>query len=199
MSELRHSQVLARIQESVRLLSSLGPEQAECIVKAAECMAYALAEGGAVLLCGNGGSAAQCQHIAAELVGRMAPQQHHRPYRAIALTADTAVLTALGNDYGIEQIFRRQVEALGRSGDVLLALSTSGDSPNVLQAMQAARTMGMSSVAMLGRGGRAALLADVAIMAPGETTPHIQEAHLVIGHILCELVDLMLSDSSGAG
>jgi D-sedoheptulose 7-phosphate isomerase len=144
--------------------------------------------GGKILACGNGGSAADAQHLAAELVGRF--RDERRALAAIALTADTATLTALGNDYGFERVFARQVEALARPGDVLIAISTSGNSPNVLQAAQAARARGCSVVALTGaRGGRLAGHADLVLKAPSEVVARIQEVHSLSIHVICEALD----------
>jgi len=141
-----------------------------------------------VLLCGNGGSAADAQHIAAELVGRFKKERRGLP--AVALSTDTSALTAISNDYGYEQVFARQVEALAQKGDVLIAISTSGESENVLRAVEVARTMGCKCIGLLGRdGGRIKDMCDAAIVVPVEDTPRIQEMHILVGHILCALVD----------
>lgn len=159
------------------------------IVEAAEAVSAAFAGDGKMLVCGNGGSAADAQHLAAELVGRF-KAKHRRALPAIALTADSAVLTAWANDAGYEEVFARQIEALGQPGDVLVAISTSGRSPNVARALDAARRRGIRTVALLGRdGGECRPLADVAITVPSADTQHIQEVHVVVIHILCELVE----------
>jgi len=142
-----------------------------------------------VLLCGNGGSAADCQHVAAELVSRLTRDSERPGLPAIALTTDTSFLTAYANDCGFEGVFARQVEALGRPGDVLIGISTSGNSPNVLRAVELAREKGMRSIALTGQGGRLAKLADVAVSVPSDDTRHIQEAHLAVEHVLCLLVE----------
>jgi D-sedoheptulose 7-phosphate isomerase len=150
-----------------------------------------LRAGGKVLACGNGGSAADAQHLAAELVGRF--REERRALPAIALTADTATLTALGNDYGFERIFSRQVEALARSGDVLLAISTSGNSPNVVRAAQAARALGCTVVALTGaRGGELAGQTDLIVRAPSNTVARIQEVHSLCIHVICEALDALI-------
>ena len=142
------------------------------------------------LLCGNGGSAADAQHIAAELVG-----QYERPRRgwpAIALTTDTSALTALSNDYGYEQVFARQVQALAVEGDVLIAISTSGNSANVLAAVRQAKEVGCVTIAMSGvDGGKLAKVCDTAVVIPSNRTSRVQEAHITIGHLWCEIVDAM--------
>ncbi|BCD62724.1 D-sedoheptulose 7-phosphate isomerase [Nitratiruptor sp. YY08-26] len=141
-----------------------------------------------IMLCGNGGSAADAQHIAAELVGRFKKERRGLP--AIALTTDTSALTAIGNDYGYAQVFARQVEALGKRGDVLIAISTSGESENVLRAVEVARAQECKVIGLLGKdGGRIKDLCDVSIVVPVHDTPRIQEMHILIGHILCALID----------
>jgi D-sedoheptulose 7-phosphate isomerase len=143
---------------------------------------------GRVLVFGNGGSAAEAQHFAAELVGRFVAER--QPLAAMALTTDTSILTAVGNDYAFDAVFARQVEALGRRGDVAVGLSTSGRSPNVIAALRAARARGLGTVALTGRdGGEMGSLADVHVNVPEQSTARIQEAHLTILHIFCELID----------
>ena len=147
--------------------------------------------GGKILACGNGGSAADAQHLAAELVGRF--REERQALAAIALSADTATLTALGNDYGFERVFARQVEALAHPGDVLIAISTSGNSPNVLQAAQAAHGRGCSVVALTGMsGGRLAGHADLILKAPSEIVARIQEVHSLCIHVICEALDALV-------
>jgi D-sedoheptulose 7-phosphate isomerase len=171
---------------------------AAAVERAARLVAAALAGGGQVLFCGNGGSAADAQHLAAELVGRL---QLERPaYRAVALTTDTSVLTAVGNDYGYADVFARQVEGLGRAGDVLVAISTSGRSENVLRAAAAAKARGMAVIAFLGpaaspldEGG-----ADLALHVDGEIAGLVQQGHITIGHALCGWVERQLA-SRGPG
>lgn len=160
------------------------------IATAAELIAAAFEKGGKLLLCGNGGSAADCQHMAAEFVSKL--KKTDRPRRALpalALTTDSSFLTAYANDVGVENIFSRQVEALGKSEDVLIAISTSGNSPNILRAVEAAREAGLKTIALTGSGGRLAAMADVSIGVPSTTVAHIQEAHLAIEHVICELVE----------
>ncbi len=177
----------ASIAAKERTLAMLGSR----IVRAAEHLAERLRQGYKILVCGNGGSAADAQHFAAELVNRF---EIERPgLAAIALTTDSSALTSIANDYAFEQIFARQVRALGRSGDVLLAISTSGNSPNVLTAMVAARELGLSTVALTGRdGGRMAGclgVGDIELRAAATATARIQEVHILIIHCLCDLVD----------
>lgn len=161
---------------------------AEPLVKAAELITASLKQGGKLLICGNGGSAADAQHYATELVARL--YKRERPaMAAIALTTDTSALTALANDYGFEKVFSRQVEALGRPGDVLLGLSTSGNSANVLAAMAEAHRLKLKVVVFTGEGGKMAREADVAVSVASANTMRIQEVHLALGHILCRLIE----------
>jgi D-sedoheptulose 7-phosphate isomerase len=161
---------------------------AEKIAQAASSLSEAFRQGRKVLLFGNGGSAADAQHIAAEFVGRFVPDR--RPLPAISLATDTSALTALGNDYGYNVVFSRQVEALGVSGDVAIGISTSGNSPNVLEALDAARAKGLLTIGFAGQtGGKMNDHADILFCVPSTATPRIQETHLTLAHILCELVD----------
>ncbi len=158
------------------------------IARAAQLIIDSLRDGGKLALCGNGGSAADAQHIASELVGRF--QRERRPLPAIALTTDTSVLTSISNDYGFSDIFRKQVEALLQPGDVLIALTTSGNSPNCLEAVAAARERGVTTIALTGAGGgEIARQVDLALIVPHEQTARIQETHITIGHALCELIE----------
>lgn len=166
------------------------------IAQAGEMLIVALERSNKILLCGNGGSAADAQHIAAELTGRYL-KKDRRALPAIALTTDTSALTALGNDFGFAQIFARQVTALGVRGDILVAISTSGNSPNILEAVQAARNYGMQILAMSGgTGGKLKDKADLSLIIPSDHTPHIQEMHILIAHILCDLIDRHFAPSS---
>jgi D-sedoheptulose 7-phosphate isomerase len=164
-------------------------ECAEAILAAAQLMAQAFRGGGKVLLCGNGGSAADCQHMAAELVNRLTSDFGRPGLPAIALTTDTSFLTAFANDCGFEGVFARQVQALGAPSDLLIGISTSGNSVNVIQAVEAATRANLPTIALTGRTGRLADLASIAISVPSANTQYIQEAHLVIEHILCDLVE----------
>lgn len=161
---------------------------AEPLQQAAEACIDALKNGRKILLFGNGGSAADAQHIAAELTGRY--KKERRGLAAIALTTDTSALTAIGNDYGYDRIFDRQVEALAREGDVLIGLSTSGNSANVLQALALGKTLGCRTIGISGKGGgKMAPLCDINLIAPSDDTPRIQEIHIFIGHTLCHLIE----------
>lgn len=178
--------IQAIIEESTGLHARL-PVIVPEIREAARLMSDALKSGGKIMFAGNGGSAADAQHLAAELVNRFLKER--RPLAGLALTTDTSILTAVGNDYSFDEIFSKQVMALGRKGDVLLGISTSGSSRDILKAFEAARGMGIITVALTGEGGEMKDLADCAVCVPSVSTPRIQEAHILIGHILCELVE----------
>jgi D-sedoheptulose 7-phosphate isomerase len=177
---------------SAELKRRVAHECSASVVSAAQLMAEALRRGGKVLLCGNGGSAADCQHIAGELVNWLNKDFQRPGLPAIAMTADSSILTAIANDSSFEQIFERQVQALGRPGDVLLGISTSGNSGNVVRAVQAAKAKQIGTVVLTGAGGCLSELADVAIQVPDHNTQRIQESHLAIEHMLCELVEIYL-------
>ena len=178
--------VVSRLIDSAEMKLRLC-EQAESIAVAAGVWIEALRKGKKILICGNGGSAADSQHIAAELVSRFA--RDREALAAMALTVDTSVLTACGNDYGFEEVFARQVAALGRPGDVLVAISTSGSSKNVLRAVHEASRRRLITVALCGLGGQLASMADHVIAVPSRETPRIQEAHITIGHVICGIVE----------
>ena len=177
---LEHEKLVHKVMGSKRLLKA--------IEEAAGMISLTLASGGKVMLCGNGGSAADAQHFAAELVGRY---ERERPeLAAIALTVDTSILTAIGNDYGYDRIFARQVEGLGREGDVLVGISTSGNSGNVLAAIETARAKGIRVIGFTAKGGgKMADLCDVLLDVPAVNTARAQEIHEIMGHIICELVE----------
>lgn len=183
---------LAGLADSIRVKQRLLAECGATILSSGRLLADALLRGGKALLFGNGGSAAEAEHIAAELVGRFDAER--RPLPALALTADTAALTALANDYGFERVFARQIEALASAGDVAVALSTSGRSANVLAGVMAARQRGCAVIGVTGaRGARLAGLCDAPVLVPSDVTARIQEASLTIGHLWCELVDARLA------
>ena len=162
------------------------------IINATDAIIKAITGGHKLFFCGNGGSAADSQHIAAEFVGRF--QKERKPWPAIALTTDTSALTALGNDYTFDIVFSRQLQALGQKGDILVAISTSGNSKNVLEAVKQAKTMGIATIGVTGgSGGQLADLSDIAIIAASHKTSRIQESHLVIFHTICELVENTLA------
>jgi D-sedoheptulose 7-phosphate isomerase len=183
--------VVSGLRESAALKIRLAEEATPTIVRAAAMITESLSAGGKVLLFGNGGSAADAQHLAAEFVGRFAMERKALP--AIALTTDTSILTAVGNDYGYEHVFVRQVQALGRAGDVAIGISTSGKSPNVVEAIRVGGTMGLRTFALSGNdGGPLASAAEMAIVVPSRITARIQECHITLGHVLCELVEKAL-------
>lgn len=176
------------LRESIAAKENLLKNQTASIEAAAVAMITCLKSGGKLLIFGNGGSSADSQHMAAELVGRF--KMERKALSAISLTANTSILTAIANDYGYDQVFSRQVEALARPGDVVVAISTSGNSPNVLAAVKTARSMGLKSVGISGSGGgKLAKAVDISIVAPSNDTPRVQEAHGTIIHILCELIE----------
>lgn len=186
------------LQESAELKQRLAVEQSDAICRAALAMAKTIGRGGKVLLFGNGGSAADAQHIAAEFVGRFLRER--APWPALALTTDTSALTAIGNDFGFEQVFARQLQALGSAGDMAVGISTSGRSKNVLAAVAVARERGLTTVGLsAGDGGPLAEAVDFPILVPWAPTPRVQECHLTIGHLLCEMVEnWLLADSAAA-
>ena len=174
--------------ESIEVKQATLKKNLPQIISAAESIIKAFKGGHKLFLCGNGGSAADCQHIAAEFVGRF--QKERRALPAIALTTDTSALTAIGNDYTFDIVFSRQLQALGQAGDVLMAISTSGNSKNVLEAVKQAKAIGMTTIGVTGgSGGQLAGLCDIAIIAASSKTARIQESHLVIFHSICELVE----------
>ena len=155
---------------------------------AADLIAKSLTSGGTIFWCGNGGSAADSQHIAAEFVGRF--KKDRRPLRSVALTTDSSVLTCVANDYSYEEIFSRQLNALGRDGDILVAITTSGKSENIKQALIQAQNMGIKTIGLLGKkGGECKDYSDVSLIVPSDITARIQETHILIEHLLCELVE----------
>jgi D-sedoheptulose 7-phosphate isomerase len=186
------------IEASIATKQSLlkDSETISTVANVSQILISALKQGNKVLLCGNGGSAADAQHIAAEFVGRFAFDRPALP--ALALSVNTSCVTAIGNDYGFDQVFSRQLEALARPGDVAIGLSTSGNSPNVLNAMSTAKKMGLHTVALTGRtGGKLRNSADHCICAPSDETPRIQECHILIGHIISEIVEREMFQEEG--
>jgi D-sedoheptulose 7-phosphate isomerase len=175
------------LQEHLALFQSLGSTSPQ-IERAATLICGALKDGRKLMLCGNGGSAADSQHIAAEMAGRFINDR--RPLAAVALSTDTSTMTCIANDYTFDEVFSRQVAGLGVRGDCLLAISTSGNSRNVIRAAQAARAAGIHAIGLLGKGGGSLReICDVSIIVPSQTTARIQEAHIFIGHTLCALVE----------
>ena len=187
--------VIRELEESANIKRMVAQNLADIIADAAKIILNAYKAGRKVLLIGNGGSAADAQHIAAELVGRFKLERSGLP--AIALTTNTSTLTALANDYGYDSVFSRQVEALANAQDVLIAITTSGTSPNILKAVETAHSKGVVVIALTGKnGGKLKSMADLAIAVPSDNTPRIQEAHITIGHIICHLVEKELFDES---
>lgn len=191
-SDRRTAIAAERIRESVAATQRLlADEHIRAISASTGLLVDALRAGRKLLLFGNGGSAADAQHIAGEFVGRFLLERRALP--AIALSADTASITAIGNDYGFSRVFARQVEALGTSGDVAWGISTSGESENVVAGLAMAREMGLGTIGLTGSaGGRVAAAGDVSIRAPADQTPRIQECHLLVAHVICELVEIEL-------
>jgi len=180
--------LLQHVQESMALKQAFFEAEAARIVAQGQDMTERLKRGCRILICGNGGSAADAQHFAAELSGRYVKER--RALAGIALTTDTSALTAIGNDYGFDRVFSRQVEALGRPGDLLVGISTSGNSPNVILAVEAAKEQGMKTLGLLGRdGGKLQALCDEALVVPSPVTARIQEVHQMIYHFWCEVID----------
>lgn len=179
------------LSESVKVTEKFIKEKAPDLIKVAEKIASAFNADRKLLLCGNGGSAADAQHIAAEFINRFILERPSLP--AMALTTDTSVITSIANDYSFDEVFSKQIKALGMEGDVLLAISTSGDSGNILNAVRAARQMDIYTVGLLGKGGgKASRMVDKALVVGSGETPRIQETHILAGHILCQLVDHIL-------
>lgn len=189
-----HHEIAHRLEESARVKKAMAESMVGEIEQTVRFIVAAYKAGGKVVLFGNGGSAADAQHLAGELVGRFMLKRQAFP--AIALTTNTSTLTALANDYGYEAVFSRQVEALVNEKDVVIAISTSGDSPNVIEAIKLAKVKGAKTIGLTGGdGGKLAEVANLALIVPSDSTPRIQEAHITIGHIVCELVERELADT----
>ena len=198
-SQDRRERARKYLEEAALAVGSASEACLDDVVAAAEVMAATLHRGGKALIIGNGGSAADAQHLAAELVSCISRDRVRGALPAVALTTDSSILTAIGNDFGFEGVFERQVEALGRPGDLLLAISTSGNSENVLRAVARARELGMRTIALTGGdGGKLRGDADVAICVPSEVTSHTQEAHIAVEHLLATLVEQELFPDNGS-
>jgi D-sedoheptulose 7-phosphate isomerase len=183
--------VTQALHDSAALKLEVAATQAQVIQVMIDCVWDSLQQGGKLLLCGNGGSAADAQHLAAECMVRL--QERRAPLSALALTTDVSLLTAAGNDDGFDTVFARQVAGLGHAGDVLLAISTSGNSPNVVLAVEEARRRGLRTLGLLGKGGGVLRpLVDIALVVPSSNTQRIQEVHITVGHILCEALEQKL-------
>jgi len=188
----REDDEVARLLEAAAAGLEELVDQADEVARIADAVVETLAGGGTLFLCGNGGSAAQCQHIAAEFTGRFKVERGG--LRAISLTTDTSALTAIGNDYGFDQVFARQLEALARPGDLLIGLSTSGQSANIVRAFESAKRLGVKSIALVGRKGcRMAELADLCLAAPGDGSATIQQCHIVALHAVCDVAERELT------
>lgn len=186
--------ILSTLAESIEVKEKSINANADILLKAADQMATCLTSGHKLLLFGNGGSAADAQHITAEFVNRF--QIERPPLAAIALTTDTSILTSIGNDYHYDEIFSKQVAALGRPDDIAIGISTSGNSKNVVAGLAVAKEKGLITIGMTGKGGTLADMSDIALTVDSETTARIQETHITMGHILCDLVDRILFPDS---
>ncbi len=175
------------VEDSITAKKIFFTEHIEKIESCAAMMALAFKNGRKILLFGNGGSAADCQHIAAEFVNRF--QMERKPLPAIALTTDTSIITSIGNDYSFEDIFFKQIQALGNKGDIALGISTSGNSPNVIKAVEEAKDMGLTIIGFSGNKGRLKALSDIPFCVDSDTTARIQEVHILLAHILCDLTE----------
>lgn len=183
--------VLRALDEHLHTVALVRDTLADSIARAGAVLSGTLSRGGTILWCGNGGSAADSQHMAAELTGRFSGDR--RALRAVALTTDSSAVTSIANDFGFDEVFARQVDAVGRPGDTLVVISTSGRSENILRALRAAREGGLTTVALLGKdGGLATALADHSVIVPSSVTARIQEAHILIGHVWCEMIESAL-------
>jgi D-sedoheptulose 7-phosphate isomerase len=186
------AEIAREIEESVAVKQQLLTSMPQLIADAARLIITSLGRGGKLIVFGNGGSAADAQHLSAELVGRY--RQDRKAFPAIALTTDTSALTSISNDYGFDAIFSRQIEAIGKPGDVVVAISTSGNSPNVLQALATAKKLGIASIGLTGKsGGKLRSSVDVCLSVPSDSTPRIQEAHGLVIHILSGLIESALT------
>jgi D-sedoheptulose 7-phosphate isomerase len=182
--------ILSILEAGITAKRSCVEANVDKIIKAADMLTACMAAGGKVLIFGNGGSAADAQHLAAEFVNRF--QIERPPLAAIALTTDTSVLTSIGNDYHFDEIFSKQLKALGNEGNIAWGMSTSGNSPNVIKAVKTAQKMGIATIGMTGRGGELAKCADLVIAVESDTTARVQETHITLGHILCDLMERKL-------
>jgi D-sedoheptulose 7-phosphate isomerase len=182
--------ILGLMEESLQVKRRFVEGNIDTIIQCAEMIATCISSGHKILIFGNGGSAADAQHLAAEFVNRFRIERP--PLAAIALTTDTSLLTSIGNDYRFDDIFSKQIEALGHKNDIAWGISTSGNSKNVIEAIKTAKAKALSTIGMTGQGGELAACADLVFAADADVTPRIQEAHITLGHIVCELVDRLL-------
>jgi len=184
-------------KESILAKEGFFKQNLQPIIQSAEVIADAFKADRKLLICGNGGSAADAQHIAAEFVNRFMIERP--PLPAVALSTDTSIITSIGNDYSFDQIFSKQIKAIGREGDVLLAISTSGESKNVITAVKVARDMGIKTIGLTGKGGgKMAKMVDILLNVDSDVTPRIQEVHITAGHIICDLIDHILFQGAGS-
>ena len=184
-------------KESILAKEGFFKQNLQPIIQSAEVIADAFKADRKLLICGNGGSAADAQHIAAEFVNRFMIERP--PLPALALSTDTSIITSIGNDYSFDQIFSKQIKAIGREGDVLLAISTSGESKNVITAVKVARDMGIKTIGLTGKGGgKMAKMVDILLNVDSDVTPRIQEVHITAGHIICDLIDHILFQGAGS-
>jgi D-sedoheptulose 7-phosphate isomerase len=191
----QHKIISQQLAESAAVKRDLAEKSVNQIAEFSQRIVQCYRQGGKILFCGNGGSAADAQHLAAELVGRFG--RDNPPLAAIALTTDTSVITCLSNDYGFEEVFAKQVEALGQKGDILVAISTSGRSENVLRAVRRARELGLFTVTLVGSGGQPLTESShLSVEVPSENSQRIQEAHITIGHIVLDLLERELAAKS---
>jgi len=182
------AQVAASMKEGADLRMKVAQDCGPAIVRAAMAMTHCLRAGGKLLFFGNGGSAADAQHLSAEFVGRFILERRGLP--AVALTTDSSILTAVGNDYGFDRVFSRQIEALGQAGDVAVGISTSGNSPNVIAGLKQAASQGLKTIGLAGKdGGLLGQCCDIPLIVVSQNTARVQECHIAIGHLLCELVE----------
>jgi D-sedoheptulose 7-phosphate isomerase len=182
--------ILNILEDSIDVKNRFVNENLDSIIKGADMLSSCLASGHKILIFGNGGSAADAQHIAAEFVNRF--QIERPPMAALALTTDTSIITSIGNDYHFDDIFSKQMMALGREDDVAIGISTSGNSKNVVNAIRAAKDIGIFTIGLAGRGGELAMCADLVFSVQSDITARIQETHIILGHIFCDLVDRTL-------
>ncbi|MFC2059480.1 SIS domain-containing protein [Chloroflexota bacterium] len=188
-------EIARRLEESAEIKKAIASSQTGEIESMVKSIITAYKTGGKVILFGNGGSAADAQHIAGELVGQF--RLKRQALAAIALNTNTSTLTAVANDYGYKNVYSRQIEALANEKDVVIGISTSGDSPNIIEAIETAKTKGAKTIGLTGgSGGKLAKIADLVLIVPSDITPRIQEAHITIGHIVCELVERELADTT---
>jgi D-sedoheptulose 7-phosphate isomerase len=193
-SESMRNEIIGKLEESIRVKRAVAENKTAEIEALVNMIIASIRAGGKVVLCGNGGSAADAQHIAGEMVGKFLLERQALP--AIALNTNTSIITALANDYGYETVFSRQVEALVNESDIVIGISTSGNSPSVIEAIKAAKAKGAKTAGMTGgSGGKLAEAADLVITVPSQVTPRIQETHITIGHIICEMVEKELAGS----